>query len=159
MDGTDFRIKGTNPIDKDYYSHKFNGPALRYEIGIAIKTGHIVHINGPFPAGSWSDLRIARNMLHNILPAGEYYIADGGYKDDDSPSVLFEDVPEDEKRRFKKIRARHENVNGRLKEWRALSDVFRHEDDQKHSVILHAVAVAVEVEMESIRPIWRIEGV
>ena len=158
IDGTDFRTQEYDGFDPERLSHKYNKAALRYEVGIAIKTGHIVHINGPFKAGAWSDLRIARNYLHKILPKGEYYIADGGYKGDHVPSVLYEDVPEEEKRRFKKIRARHENVNGRFKEWRILSDAFRHEEE-KHGLVFHAVAVLTQLEMETVRPIWRIAGI
>ena len=55
VDGTDFRIQEPSPFDPKWYSHKFRGPGLRYEIGVCIKTGWIVWVNGPFPAGAWPD--------------------------------------------------------------------------------------------------------
>jgi hypothetical protein len=51
VDGTNFWIYEPMPFDRKWYSHKINGPAVRYKVGICIKTGWIVWINGPFPAG------------------------------------------------------------------------------------------------------------
>ena len=34
-----------------WYSHKTHGPAVCYEIAIAVRHNKVVHINGPFPAG------------------------------------------------------------------------------------------------------------
>ena len=157
MDGTDFCAVEYDGFDPQRHSHKCNEAALRYEVGIAIKTGHTVHVNGPFKAGAWSDSRIAGNYLHEIPPVGECCIADRGHKGDNVPSVLFEDVPDGEKRRFKKIRARHENVNGRFKEWRIPSDTHRHKEED-HGQVFHAIAVLTQLEMETFRPVWRIGG-
>ena len=68
VDGTDFRTIEYMPFTKDQYSHKFKGPGLRYEVAIAIKTGWIVHINGPFLCGRWPDFEIARTKLHDMMP-------------------------------------------------------------------------------------------
>ena len=70
-----------------WWSHKFNGPGLRYEIGVCIQTGWIVWVNGPYPAGQWPDLRIARGSLNQLLDAGERFIADGGYRDSHGPAI------------------------------------------------------------------------
>ena len=64
VDGTDFRTNEGQPFEPGRKSHKFNGPALRYEVALSIATGYIVHINGPFSAGHWQDLCVARNWLH-----------------------------------------------------------------------------------------------
>ena len=58
VDGTDFRIMEPIPLNKDWFSHKFKGPGLRYEIAVSIRKGHTVSINGPFPAGAYPDRRI-----------------------------------------------------------------------------------------------------
>jgi len=63
---------------KGYYSEKFNGPGLRYEIGMCIATGNFVWINGPF-AAAYSDLQIFRNDLMLELGVGEKAVADQGY--------------------------------------------------------------------------------
>ena len=39
------------------FSEKFNGPALKYEVGVCIATGHIVWVNGPF-MGAEADVTI-----------------------------------------------------------------------------------------------------
>ena len=64
VDGTDFRTNEWQPFEPGRNLHKFNGPALRYEVTLSIATGYIVHINGPIWAKHWQDLRVARNWLH-----------------------------------------------------------------------------------------------
>ena len=111
VDGTYFSIREPIPFDPKWYSHKFNGPGLRYEIGVCIQTGWIVWLNGPFPCGEWSDLAIARSSLAHLLESWERYIADGGYLDSYGSAVtptghhLFID------RQRATVRARHETVN------------------------------------------------
>ncbi len=48
LDGTDFKCteKEDFPENRRWYSHKFNGPGLRYEIALSIKTGDIVWAYG-----------------------------------------------------------------------------------------------------------------
>jgi len=65
-------------IRNGWFSHKFNGPGLRYEVGLCIQTGDCVWIHGPFPCGTWPDLRIARDAIVDALDDGECYLADGG---------------------------------------------------------------------------------
>ena len=79
VDGTDFEIQEPSPFSPKWFSHKFKGPGVRYEVAICIQTGEPVWINGPFPCGSWNDLRIARSALVDALDPGEYYLADGGW--------------------------------------------------------------------------------
>ena len=68
-------------FDPKWWSHKFNGPGLRYEIAICIRTGDIVWAHGGVPCGEWPDLRLARNAFIDRLLPGEKAIADGGYRD------------------------------------------------------------------------------
>ena len=81
ISGTDCWIQELLPFDTKWYSHKFKGPGIRYEVGVAIN-GNIVWINGGFPCGKWSDLMIAQDSVLNLLDDGEKVIADGGYKGD-----------------------------------------------------------------------------
>ncbi len=142
VDGTDFRINEPNPFNPSYCSHKFKHAALRYEVAVCLKTGWIVWINGPFPAGEWTDLRIARLALNDMLLAGEYYIADGIYRNDhaDTPrgTWLFED------RQKATARARHENINWRFKVFKCLREQWRH-DREKHGNVMYAVANIVQL--------------
>ena len=121
VDGTDFRIKEPSPFSPSWYSHKFEGPGVRYEIGICITTGWIVWINGPYRCGTWPDLSIARDCLHEALDNGERYIADGGY------SCAEALIPNDattwhEKNYMAMARARHETVNEFSKEFRVIGN-------------------------------------
>ena len=69
------------PFNAKWWSHKFNGPGLRYEIALCIRTGEIVWANGGLPCGEWPDLRLARNAFIGRLQLGEKALADGGYRD------------------------------------------------------------------------------
>ena len=124
VDGTDFRIQEPTPFSPRWYSHKFCGPGVRYEVGVCIKTGWIVWINGPFPCGEWPDLRIACDALIYALDPGEFYIADGGYREMNG----YSDTPtgrHDFSDRVKSLaRARHETINGQLKVFSVLKQTF-----------------------------------
>ena len=76
VDGTDFRIQEPSPFSTKWYSHKFRGPGIRYEIAICIKTGWIVEFNGPFPYGRLPDIKIFRSLLKQILCTSEKVIVD-----------------------------------------------------------------------------------
>ena len=93
-------------FDPKWWSHKFNGPGLRYEIAIFIRTGDIVWAHGGVPCGEWPDLSLARNgFIDRPLP-GEKSTADGGYRD----HHYFDSTNGAQKK--KQILARHETVNG-----------------------------------------------
>jgi len=106
VDGTDFRIFNWKPFWTGWFSHKFEGPGLRYDVAVSIKGGKVVWINGPFPAGKWPDISIFREALIHMLDVGEKAIADKGYRGEDEHIV----IPEGSSGRG--VRARHETVNG-----------------------------------------------
>ena len=60
VDGTDFRIqqKGAATKGNAFASHKYAGKsALRYELGVDILTGNLEWIQGPYPAGKYTDIQ------------------------------------------------------------------------------------------------------
>ena len=122
-------------MDKSLFSHKFKRAGLRYEIAVCATTGEIVWVHGPFPCGSFPDLRIFRLALKGLLQAtNEKAIADRGYRDEtcitpDSGS----NIPV-----LNRIRAKGETVNRCLKTFFVLSHCFRH-DPSKHSLCFFAV--------------------
>jgi hypothetical protein len=67
-----------SPFWSGWKSHKSGGPGVRYEVAVCIQTGHIVWIHGPFPAGSWNDLKIFQMKMKALLKPGERVEADGG---------------------------------------------------------------------------------
>ena len=83
MDGVDFWIREPAPFSPKWHSHKFEGPGLRYEIGVPIASGEIVWTHGPFPCGSFPDLKIFRMGMKSALTRGERVVADAGYIDEE----------------------------------------------------------------------------
>ena len=72
------------------------------------------------------------------------------------PSVVQSMVPENELRAFKLIRARHETVNGRFKEWKILSNCYRHHESC-HASVFHAMATITQIEIaDGSRPVFSI---
>jgi len=77
----DFGIFEPSPYNPGWYSFKINGPGIHYKVAINIQNGWIVWVNGPYPAGAYSDSRTAVDcsLLDNLQP-GETVIVDWGYK-------------------------------------------------------------------------------
>ncbi len=80
--GTDCKIYEPVSFDPKWFSHKFKGPGLRYEVAISIQGGDIVWVHGPFPCGKYPDLKIFQAGLKDKLLPGENVIADSGYSDE-----------------------------------------------------------------------------
>ncbi|KAH9053463.1 hypothetical protein Ae201684P_015230 [Aphanomyces euteiches] len=145
LDGTDFRIREPSEFDPCWYSHKFHGPGLRYEIGICIATGWIVWAHGGVPCGSWPDLRLARDAFCSFVGPNEMTLADRGYCD---PRYFIYPRPgRDDVRRQKEVMARHETCNRRLKQFRVLGGVFRHQL-YLHPICFHAVVNLTQLMIE-----------
>ena len=128
VDGTDYRIQEPWPFEKEYnkkwYSHKFKAAAVWYEIGIAIKMGHICWYHGPFPAGI-PDISIFRMKLKHCLGCCEKVIADMGYKGESKVSLPNDKaVGHDNRVAMSQLRGRHETINGKLKRWGSLRQLF-----------------------------------
>lgn len=155
IDGTDFQINEPQPFNPKWYSHKFHGPCVHYEVGICIQTGWIVWVNGPFPCGT-TDLQIARSWLIYELDAGEKYLAEGGYND----GGQFSETPNGLKNHDQKMktlaRARHETVNSRFKQFGILSQRFRHRLN-RHGTVFMAVANITQLAITLDQPLFNVE--
>ena len=145
IDGTDCSIKEPWPFNTIYYSQKLNGPGLKYEVAVAIMSDNIVWVNGPFPAGT-SDLTIFREGLLMMLADDEGVECDNFYKGEDQLKNPKVHQGASYKNQKKKVRARHENLNARLKLFKVLDETFRH-DHRKHGICFRAVAVVVQTNM------------
>ena len=137
-------------FDRKWYSHKFHGPGLRYEIGICILTGHIVWVHGGLPCGEWSDLRLARDAFIHRLQPHEKALADKGYKD----QHYFENPGGDQRK--KRILARHETVNGRIKQFCCMKDRFRHALFL-HPCFFHSVVNLTQLMIANGEPMYAID--
>jgi hypothetical protein len=153
IDGTDFRIYQWKPFWTGWYSHKFKGPGLGYEVGLNIMTGQIVWIHGPFPCGEWPDLNIFGVGLKALLTKGEKVIADLGYAAE--PNHIIPPTG-DMSSIAARVRGRHEHVNKRFKQFQILHRCFHHKVD-KHQPVFCAVAVITEVCLENGEPLYQID--
>ena len=55
-----------------------------------------------------------------------------------------------------RVRVRHETLNGRLKNWGILSQVFRH-DIRRHGDVFRACAVITQLTIEHGEPLFVVE--
>lgn len=150
VDGTDFSVYEPSPFNTKWFSHKFNGAGLRYEIGVAIATGNIVWAHGPFPCGLYPDLKIFQLGMKGALGRGEIVVADKGYQDE---KCVVEESLQISKEDIKRIRARHETVNRRMKQFFVLGHKFRH-PLSRHSSCFHAVANLNQIMIANGEPLF-----
>ena len=156
IDGTDFRIQEPKkPFNSKWYSKKFNGPGIRYEVGVSINTGYIVWYNGPYPAGMMPDTKIYFRDLRWILDTSEKIIADKGYQGLINVMTPFEAKDEKHKKQMALARARHETVNRRFKQWHCLQERWRH-DRNKHQDVFIAIVCLTQIEILNGHPLFQV---
>jgi len=142
-----------------FSSHKFKGKcALRYELGIDIAEGNLVWVEGPYPAGEYSDITIFRHALIHHLDPFERVVADDGYVGEAPQKVKCPatglDSPEDCAEQSR-VRSRHETLNGRFKCWEILRQTFRH-DIMEHSAVFRAIAVVIQCAIDEGESLFRV---
>ena len=123
--------------------------------------GDIVWTNGPFLCGIWNDWQIFKEggLMHH-LDENERVEADDGYAKGDpqycrTRSSIFH--PEDTHNIRNQVRARHETVNKRMKQFGALSHKFVHKIS-KHGCIFRSVAVLTQLTIDRGDKLFEIEG-
>jgi DDE superfamily endonuclease len=136
---------------------KLKQAALAYEVGISVYSNHIVWVSGPFPAAQ-HDLKTYQspNGLRSKIPEGIKVIADRGYRGEDVGRTISIRNPQDSQalKDFKRrVRARHESVNARLKHFKILEDRFRH-GVHRHKAVFEAVCVITQYDMENGHPLF-----
>ena len=143
--GKDGRLLKWNP---KWYSHKYEGPGVRYETAVNIQSGDIVWINGPFPAGKWPDAKIFKHRLRSMLDDDEMVEADNTYKgmpyDVRLPNNY---VNQADKVAKEQALARHETIHCRLKQFGILGSKFRHQL-KYHKIIHKACASLVQLSID-----------
>jgi hypothetical protein len=157
VDGVHFRVNEprTEPSSK-WCSHKHKSAGLAYELGISIYKNRLVWIKGPFKAAVHDRTIFLREGLADKIPAGKKAVADRGYRGEKGKEKLSIRNPRDSDalKQFKKrVRARHENFNARIKVFKILAERFRH-GVKRHKAILEAVCVLVQYDMENGHPLF-----
>lgn len=134
------------------FSHKYNGPALFYELALSLFTSDLVHMKGPEQK---DDRGIYRSELQAKIPEGKKAIADGGYRDKKDPKISTPNVHDPpELRKFKgRAKARQETFNSRIKRFDCLKNDFRHKRE-RHKVCFEAICVICQYEMELGSPLF-----
>ena len=148
VDGTDFQIGEPFPFNKKWKSPKLPGGSVKYEVAVSIYAGDIVWIYGPHNGGK-NDLTIFREELRQMLEPGEMIEADAGYKGD-AEFIRNRDIwfTEQEKREKSELRARHETVNRRFKQWGILKQQFRN-GKEKHQMVFFCIAVLTQLDIDN----------
>ena len=147
VDGTDFMICEPTPFNPIWYSKKFDGPGLRYEVGISIQTGWICWVGGAFLAGEFPDQEIFKIGLMNYLDDGERVEVDAGYTGNLPIRPKCDYGGNDVWRIMKGAAwARHKTINRNLKEFGILRQRFRHAR-HKHRLIMFAVCAITQSEI------------
>jgi hypothetical protein len=154
VDGTDCPVFEPWPFSTKMISHKLNGPGVKYEVAVCIKTQIIVWINGPFVC-STHDSTIFRTGLSPLLFDDEAVECDRGYGGDFKMKTPSMGETSKQRKMKSNVRAQHEAVNGRLKQFNVLTTHFRHMQPnragmmEKHQWCFHAVAVITQLEFTS----------
>lgn len=161
VDGTDCPVNEPWPFDGKWYSKKFNGPAVKYEVGVCIQTGWIVWVNGPFLA-STNDNTIFQQTLAGMLSSDEGVEVDSGYGGHDAlktPTVAMSSL---ERKMKSVVRGRHENVNGLLKVFNVLNVPFHHSNPRpkmmgKHGMCFDSIAVITQLKLMRFGPNYDVQ--
>lgn len=158
--------------DRRYYSHKFDGCALKWEIGVAVHIPQIVHLAGPFRGGKHDssiykgeedecdkELRLKLGVLEKYesleskIPDGKFGIADGCYEGGKKLALPCNGDSKELKKFKSRARCRHESVNGRMCKFNAIGHCFRH-SIQKQKITFEAVAVLVQYHLDDGSPLF-----
>ena len=143
IDGTDVPILEPGSRSSLWWSHKFNGPGVRYEVATCIKTGDIVWFRGPLPC-NMSDREIFDMFLSEKLIPGEGVEADSGYTGRSQIFTAAVGKTRTDRKQKSQVRGRHETVNGRLKIFGVMKE-WHSPNTAKHAVMARSVAVIVQL--------------
>jgi hypothetical protein len=108
----------------------------------------------PYAPGDWPDVEIFRNGLKLELDEGEWVEADNGYSAEAPEYVKcpngFGRLEEEDAMR-KRVDARHETINRKIKHWNCLVNPFKGKGldrIESHGALFRACAVVTQVAME-----------
>jgi hypothetical protein len=102
--------------------------------------------------------RSSSSCLAHFLEPGKRIEADDSYRGHaDKVKCPKNDVnPVENVKMQGRVRAHHETLNGLLRNWRILSQVFRH-DIQRHGDVFWACAVITQLTIEHGEPLFSVE--
>ena len=99
-------------------------------------------------------LQSFEKKIKYFLGIGELVFADRDYEDE--RCLLPEEVPAEDRALHVEIRARHESVNKRFKQFAALTSSYRHGLDT-HRYVFHAIENLTDLMLEDTDPLLQID--
>ena len=115
-------------------------------------------IQGPFPAGRYTDIKIFNLFLRHFLDPGERVEADEGYAGhaDKVKCSANPCNPPENLAMQGRVRSRHEALNGCLKNWVILRQVYRH-DILHHGHVFRACTVLTQLAIDEGDRLFEVE--
>ena len=165
LDGVDCRTyeKSNDDynVDRTQFSHKHNHGGVKYEVGVDAFESKIVWISGPWRAGKHDrEIFGEESGLRSLIPEEKVVVCDRVYrnkgKDGNGNDILALPNIGDSAGLFtfkSRLRSRHESLNGRLKDFKILSDTFHHPHGM-HKYAFEAVCVLVQFSMDHGHPLF-----
>jgi hypothetical protein len=86
-----------------------------------------------------------------MLAPSEKVVADRGYRGDPRAITPISANSNEHEEQMNTVRARHETVNGRCKDWKSMAVRFRHDKD-KHHLVFRAVVVIEQLKIMHGKP-------
>jgi hypothetical protein len=109
--------------------------------------------------GEYNDLELARLAYVHKVDFNELTVADSGYKDStffiNSPSRNVYDPNNTSQKIMKKIMARHESVNERIKNYAVMTEVF-HRPVTEHCKVFKCCINLVQLAIENGEPLAKL---
>ena len=142
--------------DDGAFTHKHGRAGLKYELVISL-TGGLIWMNGPFRGGE-NDVTIFRKhgLKDRLQALGKKVIGDRGYRGEKGLVSMINPLDSEGISRFKsRALHRHEAFNGKVKEFDALSNRFRH-GSEKFKTMFEAVCVVCQYRTELETPLYDI---
>jgi hypothetical protein len=162
VDGIDFRIPQTEVVANvnAFASHKYNGKsALRYKLGVSILGGGLVRIQGPYPTGKYTNIKLFNKVFHLFLDLdpGKLDEANHGYVEhvDKVKCTMNMANPLENRAMQSRVRGHHKMLNGWQKKWGILSQTFA--TTSLHGGVFGACAVMMQLTIEKDEPLFSVE--
>lgn len=153
VNGTELRIEKPTPFSPQWFSHKFRGPCVQYEIEISITNSKILWFNGPFSCGAWPDLSMFNLKVCLSLYSSESVNSDWGYRH--ARRIMPTDIFPHVRLFHGHISARHETCNERFKRFSIIRRMFRH-NVQLRGRVFHAVSKMILLYISYEKPHFQI---
>ena len=132
--------------------------ALPYELGVHILTGNLVWIQGPYPASMHTNIQIFNKVLMCLLDPGEPVEVNEGYRGHTGKVKCpgYDANPVEKRAMQGRVRAQHETLKGRMKNWGILSKVFCHHISL-HGNVFQAYTVVTQLTIKNNELLFEVE--